>query len=40
MLFRLMHSVEMLCSSAEVAGGSIPATPRQISMKLKLIILR
>lgn len=40
MLLRLMASVEALCSSAEVAGGRTPATPRQISRKLKLIILR
>ena len=40
MLLRLMTSVEALCSSAEVAGGRTPATPRQISRKLKLMILR
>ena len=27
MLFRLMPSVDALCSSAEVVGGSTPATP-------------
>ena len=40
MLLRLMTSVEALCSSAEVAGGRTPATPRQINRKLKLMILR
>ena len=40
MLSKLMTSVEALCSSAEVAGGRTPATPRQISRKLKLMILR
>ena len=40
MLLRVMTSVEALCSSAEVAGGRTPATPRQISRKLKLMILR
>ena len=40
MLLRLMTSVEALCSSAEVAGGRTPATPRQIYRKLKLMILR
>ena len=32
---RLMPSVEPLCSSAEVAGGSTPATPSAISVRLK-----
>ena len=29
MLLRLMARVDVLCSSADVAGGSMPATPRQ-----------
>ena len=32
---RLMPSVDPLCSSAEVAGGSTPATPSAISVRLK-----
>ena len=32
---RLMPRVEPLCSSAEVAGGSTPATPSTISVRLK-----
>ena len=35
MLFRLMASVEALCSRAEVVGGRMPATPRTMSPKLK-----
>ena len=40
MLSRLITSVDALCSSADVAGGSRPATPRQISIRLKPIIRR
>ena len=32
---RLMPSVDPLCSSAEVVGGRIPATPSAISARLK-----
>ena len=32
---RLMPRVDPLCSSAEVAGGSTPATPSAISVRLK-----
>lgn len=32
---RLMPSVDPLCSSAEVVGGSPPATPSTISVRLK-----
>ena len=32
---RLMPSVDPLCSSAEVVGGSTPATPSAISVRLK-----
>ena len=32
---RLMPSVEPLCSNAEVVGGSTPATPSTISVRLK-----
>ena len=32
---RLMPSVDPLCSSAEVVGGSTPATPSTISVRLK-----
>ena len=32
---RLMPSVDPLCSSAEAVGGSIPATPSTISVRLK-----
>ena len=32
---RLMPSVEPLCSNAEVVGGSTPATPSAISVRLK-----
>ena len=32
---RLMPSVDPLCSNAEVVGGSTPATPRTISVRLK-----
>ena len=35
MLFRLMPRVDMLCSSAEVVGGRMPATPSTIREKLK-----
>lgn len=38
MLRRPMHIVDTLCISADVAGGSIPATPRAISEKLKPIM--
>ena len=37
---RLMPRVEPLCSSAEVAGGSTPATPSAISVRLKPTINR
>ena len=40
MLSKLMTSVEALCSRADVAGGSTPATPRQISIRLNPMILR
>ena len=30
MLLRLMASVEALCSSADVVGGRMPATPNTI----------
>ena len=40
MLRRLTVSVYALCSSAEVAGGRMPATPRQISIKLKPMMFR
>ena len=39
-LFILIPSVERLCSSAEVVGGSTPATPRRISSMLNEIINR
>ena len=32
---RLMPRVDPLCSSAEVVGGSTPATPSAISVRLK-----
>ena len=35
MLLRLMPSVDILCSNAEVVGGRTPATPSTISEKLK-----
>ena len=35
MLLRLMARVDVLCSSAEVVGGRIPATPSTMSEKLK-----
>ena len=35
MFRRLMPSVDPLCSSAEVVGGSTPATPSTISVRLK-----
>ena len=37
---RLMPRVDPLCSSAEVAGGSTPATPSAISVRLKPTINR
>ena len=37
---RLMPRVDPLCSSAEVAGGSTPATPSAISVRLKPTIKR
>ncbi len=40
MLWRLTVSVYALCSSAEVAGGRMPITPRQISIKLKPMMFR
>ena len=40
MLFRLMARVEALCSRADVAGGRTPATPRQISIRLKPMMVR
>ena len=38
--FRLMAIVDELCSSADVAGGRIPATPSAISAELKPMIKR
>lgn len=35
MFRRLMPRVDPLCSSAEVVGGSTPATPSAISVRLK-----
>ena len=35
MLFRLMPRVDILCSSADVVGGRMPATPSTIREKLK-----
>ena len=35
MFRRLMPRVDPLCSSAEVVGGRIPATPSAISDRLK-----
>ena len=40
MLLRLMASVDMLCSSAEVVGGRMPSTPSTMSEKLKLTMKR
>ena len=37
---RLMPRVDPLCSSAEVVGGSTPATPSAISVRLKPTINR
>ncbi len=40
MLLRPMARVDVLCSSADVVGGRMPATPRTISEKLKLTMNR
>ncbi len=40
MFFRPMPNVEVLCSSADIAGGSTPATPKVISDRLKATINR
>ena len=40
MLFILIARVEALCRNAEVVGGRMPATPRQISPKLKPMMVR
>ena len=40
MLFRLIPSVDILCSNADVVGGRIPKTPSTISEKLKPTIKR
>ena len=40
MFFKPMPNVEVLCSSADIAGGSTPATPKVISDRLKATINR
>ena len=35
MLLRLMARVEALCSSADVVGGRMPATPKTISAEVE-----
>ena len=40
MLFKLIASVELLCSSADIDGVMIPATPKRIKPKLKLMTKR
>ena len=40
MLFKLIASVELLCSSADIDGVMIPATPKRIRPRLKLITKR